>query len=137
MGFRKTRIVKIRWTSCTTGNDKVPDTDTVIYLGGAERVSVMLNTNPLDTLAPDVDLHTICSNDLVNYGGPTSGHWQDGVLTAQAKDVINFAALTLGPRAIKLRLDVNTNVFAGVEYAEATVFIDDMSPGGRTNPTML
>lgn len=137
MSFRKTRIVTLRWTGLINiGNDVAPDTDYVIYLGGSERVSVMFNTNPADTGSPTFDLHTIASNDLATYGGATSGHWQNNIFTAQAKDILNFAAITLGPRAIKFRIDVNAAALAATEYIEAVVFIDDMSPGGRAKPVM-
>jgi hypothetical protein len=116
------------------GDDKVPDVDHIIYLGGAERATVQLNTLAIDTGAPTIDLHVIASNDLVTFGGPTSGHYQNNVFTAQAKDLQGYAVITNIPRAIKLRADVNTAAITAGEYFQAIVYVDDFSPGGRDKP---
>ena len=121
---RKSRTVTLTWTAVNVANDVAADTDTVIYLGGAERASVQLNTVGATTGAPNFDLHGLGTNGNTW----TALHYQTGIYGAVAKNVVSApVVLTLGPRYIKLRLDVNgANL---VEFVTAIVFIDAEDAG--------
>jgi hypothetical protein len=123
-----------RWTGLlTAGDTKVPTSgDEYIDMLGATRVTFQINTNPVDTGAPTVDLHVWGANDEATAYF-VSVH--ANVVAAQAKDVYSAVvagnAATMLARWLKLRLDVNTASIAANEYVEVRVFVDRRKSGPR------
>jgi hypothetical protein len=123
MSRRKSRVVTLTWTGTisATSTLEADDGPTVIYLGGAERASVQLDTTGATTGSPDFDLHALGTN---SNSWPTTA-FQADIITAQAKNVLSVPiALTLGPRYLKIVIDVNTADLASSEYVQAFVYID-------------
>ena len=117
----------ITWTGLLTAADNNADNGTgapvIIYLGGANASSVTLDTTGATTGAPTFDLSSYGSNDISVWPAVTS-HFQDHMITAQAKNVIQTVTLNRNPRALKLLLDINTASLAAGEVVKATIFID-------------
>jgi hypothetical protein len=126
---RKGRTVTLTWTEQTIADDVAPDADSVLYMDGAEYISVTFDTNGATTGAPNFDLHSIGSNTSTF---PTA-HFQAAIVAAQAKDVVSTTAMNRGPKYLKLRLDVNNANLAASEFVIATVWIDSWY-AGRARP---
>ena len=128
---RKSRIIVLTWTGPpATGlvvadnyADNGPNSPIIIYLGGANASSVTMDTTGVTTGAPTFDLSSYGSNDISAWPAITS-HFQDHMITAQAKNVVQTVTLNRNPRALKLLLDINTASLAAGEVVKATIFID-------------
>jgi hypothetical protein len=127
---RKGRTVTLTWTGVITSGstDQAPDTDSIIYMDGAEYFTVTFDTTPATTGTPNFDLHSIGTNTDTF----PSSHFQDGIVSAQAINVVSTTAMNRGPKYMKLRLDVNAANLAASEYVVATVWIDAWRTGRQT-----
>lgn len=119
---RRERTEILTWSGIQTlADDHAPDVDTEISMTGVRAISVQLVTPTVAAGVATFDLHTIGSN----YGTYVVGHFQDGVIAAQAENTTsNAITLTTGPHTLKLRLDVNTTATAAGEDVVAYVWID-------------
>lgn len=127
MSNRKGRTVTLTWTEQVIADDVAPDVDSVLYMDGAEYVSVTFDTTGADTGAPNFDLHFIGTNADTF---PTD-HFHE-VVAAQAKDVTSTTAVNRGPKYMKVRLDVNNANLAATEFVQAIVWIDAWKTGRGT-----
>jgi hypothetical protein len=123
-GRRRQRTVVLTWSGDdTTGDDKAFDEDKVIFMTGVSNITVQLVTPTVAAGVATFDLHTIGSNHA--DAGYTTTHFQDGVISAQAEDVVSSPiVLNQGPHYLKLRLDVNTAAPTAGEDVVAYVWID-------------
>jgi hypothetical protein len=125
MSKRKSRCVVVTWAGAdlTASDDQAATDDPVIYMSGAEYVTVQLKTPTVAAGVATFDLHTIGSNH--EDAGYTTAHFQADVFSAQAENVVSSpVALTQGPHFLKLRLDVNTAAPTTGEDVTAYVWID-------------
>ena len=109
----------LTWTgTIAISNDNVPDTDTAVDITGAKTVYVQFDTTDATTGVPDFDVDVLASVDGTTY--ETADYATS--FTAQAKNVVDGAAVTVGPAYLKLRLDVNTAELAATETVTAIVY---------------
>lgn len=121
---RRERTETLTWSGAINpiADDIVPDTDIEISMTGVRAISVQLVTPTVAAGSATFDLHTIGSNLTGTF---SATHFQDGVISAQAKDTTSGAiALNTGPHYLKLRLDLNVAVTAAGEDVVAYVWID-------------
>jgi hypothetical protein len=124
-------VYTFQWTgNIGVSNNNAPTTtDFAIDMLGAERISMQMNTLNVATLAPTFDLGTYGANDDVTAAYVA---FQANIIAAQAKAVMSLPiTATMGPRWLKVRLDINTNVLAAGEYVIVKVFVDRREPGER------
>ena len=109
----------LTWTEQVIANGVAPDTDTATTVTGAKSIYIQFNTNGANTGSPNFDLHVIASHDGTTYT-------DTGIVvpfSAQAKDVVDGAIISFGPKSIKLRLDVNTANLAAGESVTASIYV--------------
>jgi len=111
----------LTWTEQIIANGVAPDTDTVIPMAGAERVTWQIDTNGATTGTPDFDFHL---HALVAGTVYSTAVWKT-LASAVAKDTgiagILNTTTELGMSKVKAKLDVNTANLAATEFVTLVI----------------
>lgn len=115
-----TNSTTLTWTEQVIADNVAPDTDTAVYVDGADDVTIIFDTTNASTGAPSFDLDVIASADGTTYQSATNPLVTP--FTAQLENLVDAAHVNAGSaQFIKCRLDVNTADLAAAEYVTATV----------------
>lgn len=113
-------VTTVTWTTQVIADNVSDDSDTAIYVDGATKVSILLDSDLATTGAPNFDLDVIGSLDGTVY--QDAAYPAITPFVAQAKAVEDMADIDVHAwEYIKLLLDVNTANLASTESVTATV----------------
>src|SRR3990167_4406831 len=95
----------LTWSgTITTGDNKVPNTDSTVYIDGADGISCLVDTTATATTTLTLDFHAIMGHDTTTFAADT----RPTIASGLAYDAVAHKYVTPGAKYLKVRMDVNT-----------------------------